>query len=72
MSKWEPRCPYVQNAKSSVFCTSFVSKPEECETCGWNPEEHARRVAKLRSGEVKTYLKIDLHKVGTIYNNMYR
>ena len=22
--------------------------PEDCETCGWNPEEHARRMAKLR------------------------
>ena len=31
---------------------------DNCETCGWNPTVEAERKKKLRSGEVKTYLKI--------------
>lgn len=61
------RCPYVTHVskgrqKGSVFCNMYLCAPKECETCGWNPEEHERRVALLRSGKVKTFLKIDVTK----------
>lgn len=55
-----PRCPYVNNQKCSVFCVDFALNPEECETCGWNPVEHERRVKLLRAGVVKSFLKVDL------------
>lgn len=55
-----PRCPYVNHQKCSVHCADFALSPETCETCGWNPVEHERRVKLLRSGEVKSFLKVDI------------
>ena len=69
---WEPQCPYVQHEKSSVFCASFVYDPDKCKTCGWNPEEHERRVANLRSGKVKTYLTFNYEKVRDKYDEVQK
>lgn len=30
-----------------VICDSKYGRRRDCRRCGWNPEEHARRVAKL-------------------------
>lgn len=63
----QQRCPYVTHIsrgkqKGSVFCNKHLYAPENCEHCGWNPAEHDRRVALLRSGKVKTFLNIDMGK----------
>ena len=41
--------------RNNVICSSSY---ERCKTCGWNPEVEKERIAKLMSGEVKTYLHI--------------
>jgi hypothetical protein len=58
IKKEERNCPYVNNGHSSVGCSVWQYEPEKCKTCGWHPEEHARRVAAIRAGEVKTFLTI--------------
>ena len=61
MSKQDERnCPYVNGGHSSVGCSSWLSHPDECKTCGWHPDEHKRRVAALRAGETKTFLNINM------------
>ncbi len=44
-------CYYRRN----VLCSGAFNN---CEVCGWNPEVERERIAKLMSGEVKTYLHI--------------
>jgi len=36
-------CPH----NDQVICKSKYDWRRDCRRCGWNPEEHARRVAKL-------------------------
>lgn len=36
-------CPH----NDQVICDSKYDWRRDCRRCGWNPEEHARRVAKL-------------------------
>ncbi len=36
-------CPH----NDQVICESKYDWQRDCRRCGWNPEEHARRVAKL-------------------------
>lgn len=36
-------CPH----NDQVICDSKHDWRRDCRRCGWNPEEHARRVAKL-------------------------
>ena len=36
-------CPYNDH----VICDSKYGWQRDCRRCGWSPEEHARRVAKL-------------------------
>lgn len=67
----EPRCPYVNNEKSSVYCVDFALHPEACETCGWNPAEHERRVKLLRAGVVKSFLNIDVDHLSTALRDRY-
>jgi len=67
----EPRCPYVNNEKSSVYCVDFALHPEACETCGWNPVEHERRVKLLRAGVVKSFLNIDVDHLSTALRDRY-
>jgi len=64
----DPRCPYVKNEKSSVFCGEYRVDPEACLRCGWHPAEHERRVKLLRAGVVKTFLNIDLNKIREKYD----
>ena len=51
MGKWnEDGIPCRHNLKG-VLCplgNLHDPLPDDCRTCGWNPEEHARRMAKLR------------------------
>ena len=68
----DPRCPYVNNAKSSVFCGEYRVAPEACLSCGWNPVEHERRVALLRAGVVKTFLHIDIDHLPSVFAKGYK
>jgi len=68
----DPRCPYVHNEKSSVYCADYLLHPEVCQTCGWNPAEHERRVKLLRAGVVKSFLNIDVDHLGTVFANGYK
>ncbi len=68
----DPRCPYVHKEKSSVYCADYVFRPEVCETCGWNPAEHERRVKLLRAGVVKSFLNIDVAHLRTLFANGYK
>ena len=45
-------CPF---RKGAINCYASFN----CSTCGWNPEVEEERKAKLRSGEVKSYLVFD-------------
>ena len=49
-------CPY----RKAMVCY----ESEECKKCGWNPEVEAERLEKLKSGEVKSYLHINLKLLG--------
>lgn len=67
----DPRCPYVNNAKSSVFCGEYQVDPEACLSCGWNPVEHERRVGLLRAGVVKSFLHIDVDHLPSVFAKGY-
>lgn len=68
----DPRCPFVNNEKSSVFCGEYRVDPEACLRCGWHPAEHERRVKLLRAGVVKTFLHIDVEHLPSLFASGYK
>ncbi len=45
-------CPY----RCNIICGPRVS---HCDDCGWNPKVEEERKQKLRSGKVKSFLKLN-------------
>ena len=60
-----PPCKY----RLGIECGNWG---DECERCGWNPTVEAERIAKLKSGDVKTYLTIDLKTLNNRLDYMHQ
>lgn len=45
---------------------------DNCETCGWNPAVEAERKKNLRSGKIKSYLRICPDTINAAQTKLYR